>query len=62
MASKEKLSKKNSTLLAIKPLKSFQRNTFDYIQRGDQCFGNSNLITGKETLLKRDSGRSNGYL
>lgn len=45
LASKKKLSKKNGPPLATKPLQSFQKSTSNYIQRGDQCIGNSNLIT-----------------
>lgn len=38
--SKETLSKKKKgTLLAMKPLKYFQKNVSDYIQGGDHCIG-----------------------
>lgn len=31
--------KKKGTLLAMKPLKYFQKNVSDYIQGGDHCIG-----------------------
>ncbi|KAL4683317.1 hypothetical protein H8957_017760 [Semnopithecus entellus] len=61
LASKEKLSKTNSSSIA-ETFKILQKNVSNYLQSGVQCIGNSNLITRKGALLKMDSGRGDGYL